>query len=123
MTDLQGVFAALLTPFDDSDVIDAGATEQLVAFQIRQGIAGLYVGGSSGEAMAQSLDERAGYLRLVAGLADKRLRLIAHVGAVATDDVLRLADVAADAGYEAISAITPYYYPFSRAEVMAHYTE
>ena len=37
-----------------------------MAFQIRQGLAGLYVGGSSGEAMAQSIPERADYLRLVA---------------------------------------------------------
>lgn len=123
MPPLSGIHAALLTPYDAEGRIDPAATEALVAFQIRQGLAGLYVGGSSGEAMAQSVPERADYLRTVAELARGRLRLIAHVGAVATDDVLALAAVAAEAGYDAISAITPYYYPFSRGEVMAHYTE
>jgi N-acetylneuraminate lyase len=123
MSRLSGIYAALLTPFDAENRIDPATTEALVAFQVRQGLAGLYVGGSSGEAMAQSVPERADYLRLVAGMAGGKLRLIAHVGAVATDDVLALAAVAADAGYDAISAITPYYYPFSRGEVLAHYTE
>jgi N-acetylneuraminate lyase len=123
MSHLSGIYAALLTPFDAENRIDPVATEALLAFQVRQGIAGLYVGGSSGEAMAQSIPERADYLRLVAGMAGGKLRLIAHVGAVATDDVLTLAAVAADAGYDAVSAITPFYYPFSRGEVMAHYTE
>ncbi len=123
MRSLSGIHAALLTPFDITGAIDPAATERLVAFQAGLGIAGLYVGGSSGEAMTQSVAERAVYLRHVAQLAGGRLRLIAHVGAVATDDVLSLAAVAADAGYDAISAITPFYYPFSRGEVMAHYTE
>jgi N-acetylneuraminate lyase len=123
MSALHGIFAALLTPFGASGAIDPGATEALVDFQVRQGLAGLYVGGSSGEAMVQSVDERAAYLRLVARLNAGRLRLVAHVGTVATDDALGLAAVAAEAGYDAISAITPYYYPFSRPEVMAHYRE
>lgn len=123
MTPLSGIHAALLTPYDVEGRIDPAATEALVDFQVRQGLAGLYVGGSSGEAMAQSVPERADYLRSVARLAQGRLKLIAHVGAVATDDVLTLAATAAEAGYDAISAITPFYYPFSRAEVMAHYTE
>src|SRR6056297_1830594 len=123
MSALHGIFSALLTPFDSAGAIDHGATEGLVAFQKRLGVAGLYVGGSSGEAMAQSVEERATYLRLVAKLAADQVGLIAHVGTVATDDAIGLAAVAADAGYDAISAITPFYYPFSRAEVMAHYLE
>lgn len=123
MHTLHGIFAALLTPFDSSGAIDTEATERLVDFQVQQGLAGLYVGGSSGEAMAQSVEERAAYLRLVAKLAAGRMRIIAHVGTVATHDALTLAAVATDAGYDAISAITPYYYPFSRPEVMDHYAQ
>jgi len=118
---LGGIHAALLTPFDKDDAIDWTSTEALVQFIIRQGVHGLYVGGSSGEAMLQSIDERAACLRHVADCARGKLKLIAHVGAVATRDVLKLAEVAHSSGYEAISAVTPYYYPFSRAEVMSHY--
>ena len=121
MTDLSGIFSALLTPFDEQGRVDRTATERLVAFQVRQGVNGLYVGGSSGEAMLQSIEARSDYLDLVAQVAAHRLPLIAHVGAIATADTLRLAERAAQAGYQAISAITPFYYAFSRGEVMDHY--
>lgn len=118
---LGGIHAALLTPFDVHEAIDRKATEALVDFIISQGVHGLYVSGSSGEAMLQSVDERADNLLHVGDYAKGKLKLIAHVGAVATRDVLKLAEVARASGYQAISAVTPYYYQFSRAEVMAHY--
>lgn len=121
MHELAGIHSALITPFDATGAVDRAATSSLVEFQIALGIAGTFVGGSSGEAMTQSAAERAAYLELVAGLASGRLVTIAHVGAIATDDVLRLAAVAAANGYRAIAAIAPFYYPFTRAEVMAHY--
>lgn len=123
MTAMDGIFAALLTPFTAAEAIDRGATARLVEFQVRQGIDGLYVGGSSGEAMLQSREERAGYLAEVAAANQGRLKLIAHVGAIATADVLALAESAEKGGYGAISAIPPFYYEFSRPEVLAHYLE
>ena len=118
---LGGVHAALLTPFDNEGGIDWKSTEALVKFIIKQGVHGLYVSGSSGEAMLQSVAERSECLRHVAECGQGKLALIAHVGAVATRDVLNLAEVAHASGYHAISAVTPYYYQFSRAEVLAHY--
>ena len=118
---LTGIFAALLTPFDADERVDHDATDALVEFQVRQGLQGLYVGGSSGEAMLQSQAERAQYIRHVATANAGRLKLIAHVGTVATRDALDLSEVAYTSGYQAISAVTPFYYPFSRAEVLAHY--
>ncbi|WP_244606441.1 N-acetylneuraminate lyase [Arsenicitalea aurantiaca] len=96
-------------------------TRRLVDLQARQGIDGIYVGGSSGEAILQSREERAAYLADVAEAAAGRMKLIAHVGAVATADVLALSEAVAPAGYDAISAIPPFYYDFSRVEILAHY--
>jgi N-acetylneuraminate lyase len=120
---LEGIYSALLTPFSEDEAIDRQAIGALVDFQVRLGVDGLYVGGSSGEAMLQSLEERASCLADVAAAAAGRLRLIAHVGTIATRDALQLSEHAARAGYHAISAIAPFYYDFSRREVMAHYRE
>jgi N-acetylneuraminate lyase len=96
--------------------------EPLVEFQLQQGIHGFDVGGSTGEAFVQSrAAERAAVLRELARVVRGRARLIAHVGAIATDEAIGLARVAADAGYDAISAIPPFYYDFSPSEVHAHY--
>ena len=57
-TNLRGVMAALLTPFDQQQALDKASLRRLVQFNIQQGIDGLYVGGSTGEAFVQSLSER-----------------------------------------------------------------
>ena len=56
-----------------------------------------------------------------ARVVNGRAKLIAHIGAIATDEAIGLARVAAEAGYGAVSAIPPFYYDFSPSEVHAHY--
>lgn len=117
MADLTGIF----TPFDRDERVDRVATERLIACQRQLGLRGLYVGRSYGEAMLQFRKARAEYLALVAEIIDGEMPLIAHVGAIATSDTLALAEQAARTGYQAISAIAPYCYGFSRGEVMEHF--
>lgn len=118
---LAGVFSALITPFSADGSLALAALEQLAEFELAQGLHGFYVGGSTGEAFLQSPDERAQVLRVFARAVRGRAKLIAHVGAIATEEAVGLARVAADAGYDAVSAIPPFYYDFSPAEVRAHY--
>lgn len=72
-TNLRGVMAALLTPFDQQQALDKASLRRLVQFNIQQGIDGLYVGGSTGEAFVQSLSEREQVLEIVAEEAKGRL--------------------------------------------------
>ncbi|MHA6497802.1 dihydrodipicolinate synthase family protein, partial [Escherichia coli] len=41
-TNLRGVMAALLTPFDQQQALDKASLRRLVQFNIQQGIDGLY---------------------------------------------------------------------------------
>ena len=102
-TNLRGVMAALLTPFDQQQALDKASLRRLVQFNIQQGIDGLYVGGSTGEAFVQSLSERE------------------HVGCVSTAESQQLAASAKRYGFDAVSAVTPFYYPFSFEEHCDHY--
>ncbi len=118
---LAGVFSALITPFGSDGALNLAALEALAEFELAQGLHGFYVGGSTGEAFLQSPEERAQVLHAFAAAVRGRAKLIAHIGAIATDEAIRLARAAADAGYDAVSAIPPFYYDFSPAEVLAHY--
>ena len=93
----------------------------LVQFNIQQGIDGLYVGGSTGEAFVQSLSEREQVLEIVAEEAKGKIKLIAHVGCVSTAESQQLAASAKRYGFDAVSAVTPFYYPFSFEEHCDHY--
>lgn len=118
---LRGVMAALLTPFNDQQALDKESLRRLVRFNIQQGIDGLYVGGSTGEAFVQSLSEREQVLEIVAEEAKGKITLIAHVGCVSTAESQQLASAASRYGFDAVSAVTPFYYPFSFEEHCDHY--
>ncbi len=118
---LGGVFSALVTPFKPDGSLDLALLGPLAEFELAQGLHGFYVGGSTGEAFLQTAVERKAVLTAFAKAVNGRARLIAHVGAISTDEAIDIARAAADAGYDAVSAIPPFYYDFSAAEVLAHY--
>ncbi|MEG1250432.1 MAG: N-acetylneuraminate lyase [Citrobacter sp.] len=120
-SNLRGVMPALLTPFDAQEKIDKDSLRRLVRFNIAQGIDGVYVGGSTGEAFIQSLAEREEALEIVAEEAKGKITLIAHVGCVSTAESQQLAAAAKRCGFDAVSAVTPFYYPFSFEEHCDHY--
>jgi N-acetylneuraminate lyase len=55
-------------------------------------------------------------LEIVAEEAKGKMTLIAHVGCVSTLESQQLAEAAQSYGYDAVSAVTPFYYPFSFEE-------
>jgi N-acetylneuraminate lyase len=118
---LGGIWSALVTPCRPDGAVNLDMIPALVDWQLAQGVHGFYVGGSTGEAFLQSVEERIAVLQAAAEAARGRVPLIAHVGAIATQDSLRMGAAAASAGYRAVSAIPPFYYDFSREELMAHY--
>ncbi|MBM6593632.1 N-acetylneuraminate lyase [Microvirga pudoricolor] len=116
-----GILSALVTPYREDGRFNPDVVPQLVDFELGQGIDGFYVGGSTGEAFIQTREERAEILKAVAQAVKGRGTLIAHVGAIGTDDTIGLGRAAAEAGYDAVSAIPPFYYDFSAEELVAHY--
>lgn len=79
------------------------------------------MGGSTGEAFVQSISEREQVLEIVAEEAKGKIKLIAHVGCVSTAESQQLAASAKRYGFDAVSAVTPFYYPFSFEEHCDHY--
>lgn len=121
MTLSGSIFAALLTPFKDDGSISAQGIAPLVDYILSKGVHGLYAGGSTGESILQSREERAEHLTALAEYARGKCTLIAHVGAASTGDAASLAQTAKAQGYDAVSAIPPYYYKHNFADINAYY--
>lgn len=115
------IFAAMLTPFEDDGSLSVKGIAPLLDFIVAQGVDGVYAGGSSGECMLQSRDERALMLRELAACGRGKCTLIAHVGAAATDDAVALARIAGEEGYDAISAVPPFYYKHAFENISDYY--
>ena len=118
---MNGIFTALLTPFNTDYSINLDSLKNLVEFNIRSGINGFYVGGSTGEAMLMTQDERKLVLKAVKDFAGDRVKLIAHTGSTATDFAVDLALYAKKLGYDAVSAVAPYYYSHTLQAVKQYY--
>lgn len=120
---MNGIYSALLGVFDSEGYVNEDGVRALVRHNIDKiGIDGLYVNGTTGETFLMTMDMRKQVLRAVANEANGKIRLIAHVGGICLDDVHELAAYAADLGYDAVSAVTPFYYKFSPAELRLYYT-
>jgi dihydrodipicolinate synthase/N-acetylneuraminate lyase len=118
--DFRGVVSAMVTPFDDDDRLDVDRTHRLVEFLIDRGVAGIMVGGTTGEFVTMTTEERARCHREVIVAAAGRVPVIAHVGHVSLRQATLLATDARDAGADAVAAITPYYHATSEPAILAH---
>lgn len=121
MKNLKGIFPALLTPFDDNGKINEKALEQLIEMNIKKGVDGFYVNGSTAEVFMLNDEERRYLYRLVKDIVKDRCTLIAHIGSVGTLQTIEWGQYAEQLGYDAISAVAPFYYKFSFDEIKNHY--
>ncbi len=107
MRSFEGIWPALVTPADDDGAINENCLHELIDHLVGKGVDGLYVGGSTGEGMSQSVGQRMKLARLTMKAVQDRVPVIVHVGAVAQPDALHLARHAAELGVAGISSILP----------------
>lgn len=117
----KGIFPALLTPFDKKGRIDKDALEALIRCNIEKGVAGFYVCGSTAEAFLLTKDEREELYRLCAAYARGKVALIGHVGDLSVETMTGYARLCESLGYDAVSAVTPFYYKYTDEQITAYY--
>lgn len=117
----KGVFVALYSAYDENGNVSPERAKKLTQYYLDKGVKGLYVGGSSGEGVLQSEEERKLMLEAVMSVAKDKMTIIAHVGANSTPESVRLAKHAEAMGVDAISSIPCVYYGFSPRAVKKHW--
>lgn len=122
MKDLKGLYSALLVAFDEEGNVDEKGLREIVRYNIDvMKMDGLYVGGSTGENFMLSTEEKKNIFRIAKDEAKDSIALIAQVGSVNLKESVELAKYATELGYDAISAVTPFYYKFSFEEIKHYY--
>ena len=106
----QGIFPAFYACYDDTGRVSTSRTKSLAKYLLAKGVTGLYVGGSSGECIYQSVEERKTILEAVMDAVGGKLVVIAHVACNNTADSCELARHAESLGVDAIAAIPPIYF-------------
>lgn len=106
----QGVIPAFYACYDEKGAISPDRVRALTKYLIGKGVTGLYVGGSSGECIYQSVAERKLVLENVMAEAKGKITIIAHVACNNTADSRELAQHAESLGVDAIASIPPIYF-------------
>ena len=106
----EGIIPAFYACYDAEGGINAEAVRKLTRWFIEKGVQGVYVGGSSGECIYQSVAERKLVLENVMAEGKGELTVIAHVACNNTADSRELAAHAESLGVDAIAAIPPIYF-------------
>ena len=106
----KGVIPAFYACYDDEGKISPERVRELTKYFIEKGVKGVYVNGSSGECIYQSVEDKKIVLENVMKEAKGKLTVIAHVACNNTKDSKELAAHAESLGVDAIAAIPPIYF-------------
>ena len=107
---LNGIFPALTTCFDHAGRMYKNKVLHNVGKMNEIALSGYLVCGSTGETPFLSTEERLELMSWVREASADKKTLIAGVGAESVTETVRVANRAAELGYHAALALTPFYY-------------
>lgn len=118
---LQGVFTALITPFNTDGTVDYHALQALVEWQISQGIQGLVPVGTTGESPTLNHEEHLKVIQTVVEQTNNRVPVIAGTGANSTAEAIELTSKAREIGVQASLQVCPYYNKPNQEGIYQHF--
>ncbi|GAA0593518.1 N-acetylneuraminate lyase [Virgibacillus siamensis] len=119
---MKGIYSALMCSFDENGQVNEKGLREIVRHNIDvSGVDGLYVNGSTGENFLISAEQKKQIFEIVKDEAGDSVKLIGQIGALNIDEAIDLAKFATNLNYDAISAVTPFYYKFDFEEIKDYY--
>lgn len=105
----EGIATALVTPMKSNFEVDFESLGKLIDWQIDEGINGIVICGTTGEASTLNDDEHKECIRFAVERAAGRVPIIAGTGSNDTAHGQQLTEYACKVGADACLVVTPYY--------------
>ena len=106
---LKGAWTALITPFNQDESIDFNAFKNLIEAQIKAGITGILLNGTTGESPTITDDEFRELIMCGKQIINNRVPLMAGIGTNCTKKSVEKAQLACELGADILMAVNPYY--------------
>ena len=120
-THIEGLIAAPFTPMHADGQLNLDAIGPMASLLGRQGVAGVFVGGSTGESLSLTLQERLDLTRTWISSAPRGQKVLIHVGAGSIEDSKAIAAHAQQHGATAIASMAPVFFkPRNHEELVAY---
>ena len=107
---LRGLLAAPHTPFDTAGDVNLSVIPKQAAALVRNGVAGTFVCGTTGEGLSLTIAERMAVLDAWLAAKPAGFHVIAHIGAAAERDAIALTKHAVASGADAVAALPCFYH-------------
>lgn len=118
---IKGAYTALITPFNEDGSIAYTKMEDLIEFQIENGIDGLVVCGTTGESATLSDSEKKLLIKFVVDKVNKRIPVMAGTGSNDTYHSVELSKYAESVGVDSLLLVTPYYNKTNQKGLIQHF--
>jgi 4-hydroxy-tetrahydrodipicolinate synthase len=115
------VLVALVTPFDTEGEVLWSDVERLIDDVVSNGADGIVVTGTTGETSTLTDAEKIKLVEVAKKVAGSRAKIIMGGPSNETAHAIKLAHESAEAGADAIMAVTPYYNKPTQAGVLTHF--
>lgn len=119
----EGVYPAMLTPFDDEGYVNETVLRQMVNWLIDKGVSGLFPLGSVGEFIHLNFEEKVKIIEIVCDEARGRVPVTPGTTESCAANCIKLTGKAKDLGCSAVVIAPPYYLPASQEQIEEHYEQ
>ena len=117
----KGSGVAVITPFINGANIDYPALERILNYQVENGTDAVIICGTTGESSTLTDTEHRNAISFAVKTVAGRIPVIAGTGSNDTAYFLDLSRYAAEAGADALLAVTPYYNKCSQSGLVKHF--
>ena len=121
MQPLQGSFVALVTPMFPGGSLDYASLQDLIEWQIKDGISGIVSVGTTGESATLNVKEHLEIIEKTIEYTNGRVPVIAGTGANSTQEAIELTQTANSLGADYALIVTPYYNKPNQDGLLKHY--
>ena len=117
----EGIYSALLTPFDADDNIDFKLFETNINAQLEAGIDAIVLGGSLGEASTLTYQEKENLLTNAKKIVKDKIPVILNIAEQSTSEAIRVAQNAEMNGADGLMVLPPMRYNADKNETLGYF--
>ncbi|MEQ7800882.1 dihydrodipicolinate synthase family protein [Pedobacter sp. ASV1-7] len=110
MDKIKGLVAAVFAAYHADGTINTAIIPELVEKMIADGLSGVFICGTNGEGPNMTIEERMVIADAYVKAADKRIKVLIHVGHTSIAESRKLAAHAQEIGADAISSVAAFYF-------------
>jgi 4-hydroxy-tetrahydrodipicolinate synthase len=118
---IKGVYTAIVTPFTSDGQVDWKGFDKLLELQVKGGVDGIVVSGTTGESPTLTVDEKVSLFRRARAYLPANVQVMAGTGGNDTNQSIELSKLAESAGVNSLLIVTPPYNKPSMAGLKAHF--